>query len=212
MLVAFIFVTHLASLALAIVGIVRSGERPQVLLYAFVFEYLLRIASVHAGGRLIVALSSRPMPAQATYPLAEEGSGRPMGIPSYFVVLAFLGFLVFVLGNVNSEHELEVDPGIFLQDIGWAAALALLYWVQALVSKSLVIDPDAAVEINLGYNSRDLTILALATLTAGIVVVVRQSMKLPETGWTVLAPLLTLRFLFDVLHDYKLTAARPKPP
>jgi hypothetical protein len=105
---------------------------------------------------------------------------------------------VFILGNVNANHELDLDAGIFLHDLAWGVALALLYWFQSLASKNLLIDPEASREVNFGYNTRDVTILAFATLTAGAVVVVRQMLKLPASGWAVLGPLLAFRFLYDV--------------
>ena len=49
-----------------------------------------------------------------------------------------------------------------------------------------------------GYNTRELTILAVSVLVAGLVVVVRQANDLPASGWTVLGPLFAFRFLYDL--------------
>lgn len=64
--------------------------------------------------------------------------------------------------------------------------------------------PKAPPETNFGYNTRELTVLAFAVLTAGAVVVLRQSMDLPATGWTVLAPLLAWRALYDLFATLEL--------
>jgi hypothetical protein len=66
-----------------------------------------------------------------------------------------------------------------------------------LATRTIVVDPNAAPEINFGYNTREVTVLAFAVLTAGAVVVVRQGMELPPSGWAVLGPLLAWRAIFD---------------
>jgi hypothetical protein len=38
--ILYLLLVNLAGLALTIAGIVRSGDRPQVLLYAFILDYL----------------------------------------------------------------------------------------------------------------------------------------------------------------------------
>ena len=50
----------------------------------------------------------------------------------------------------------------------------------------------------IGYNARDLVILAFAVLTAGSAVAARQMSGRNGSGWVVLAPLLVVRFFFDV--------------
>jgi uncharacterized membrane protein YhaH (DUF805 family) len=76
--------------------------------------------------------------------------------------------------------------------------LAIVYWVQSLLSRTTVIDPRAPWDVNVGYNTREITILALAVLFAGTVVVVRQANDLPASGWTVLGPLFVFRFVYDL--------------
>jgi hypothetical protein len=52
--------------------------------------------------------------------------------------------------------------------------------------------------ISIGYNTREVTVLAFATLTAGLVVVIRQAKGFSSSGWVVLGPLLAFRFLLDL--------------
>jgi hypothetical protein len=52
------------------------------------------------------------------------------------------------------------------------------------------------------------TILAFATLTAGAVVVVRQTNGLAASGWAILGPLLAFRFLYDLFAGLQLAKAR----
>jgi hypothetical protein len=50
-----IVVVNLVGLALAFVGIVRSGERTTVLVYAFILEFLLRLVTIQAMQRALKA-------------------------------------------------------------------------------------------------------------------------------------------------------------
>ena len=131
-------------------------------------------------------------------PIRSEGSRQPAGAGAYLFTVTFLAFLAVVLGNVNAERVLELDAARFEQDLQWASGLALVYWVQSLFARTTVIDPKASREVNVGYNTRELTILAVSVLVAGMVVVVRQANHLPASGWTVLGPLFAFRFLYDL--------------
>jgi hypothetical protein len=209
---------HLAGLALTIAGVIRAGNRPQVLIYAFILEYALRLATVFAvtralardGGSLLTRLAPLvcrlPAAAAKSQPIRYEGSQQTAGPAAYAFTVAFLAFLAFVLGNVNADRELDLDLARFEDDLQWAAGLAIVYWVQSLLSRTTVIDPRAPWDVNVGYNTREITILALAVLFAGTVVVVRQANDLPASGWTVLGPLFVFRFVYD------LYAALPHEP
>jgi hypothetical protein len=63
-----------------------------------------------------------------------------------------------------------------------------------------VIDPAAGWAVNAGYNTRRISILALAILFAGTVVVARQALDLPASGWVLLGPLFAVRFVFDLFE------------
>jgi hypothetical protein len=210
MITLYIVAVHLASLSLAVAGVIRGGDRAQVLVYAFILECALRLATVFAVSRALAArdgsLLARlapvfcrlPAGAAESQPIRYEGTQQTAGPGAYFFTVAFLAFLAFVLGNVNADHELELDLTLFEADLQWASALAIVYWGQSLLSRTTVIDPRARWVVNLGYNTREITLLALAVLLAGMVVVVRQANDLPASGWAVLGPLFVLRFVYDV--------------
>ena len=113
--VLYILAVNLAGLALTIWGIVRSGDRAQVLVYAFILDYCLRLATIYlitvAGfPRALIPLVSSPPPAgQQSYPIRVEGSDKPVGPAGYVVVVLVFGFFAFMLVNVNAEKELELD-------------------------------------------------------------------------------------------------------
>lgn len=218
----YLLTVNLAGLALTVWGIVRSGDRPQVLLYAFILDYCLRLATISVATMaaqeegpswlkaLVPLVTSRPARGQQSYPLAEESTKKPIEPWGYLIVVAMLGALAFVLANVNADHELDLDGATFTRDMGWAIRLAVVYWLQSLLAGTTVIDPAAPREINFGYNTREVTILAFATLTAGMVVVVRQSRGLAASGWVLLGPLLAFRFIYDLSAGLQLAKARSR--
>jgi hypothetical protein len=204
-----VLVVHGVGLALTVLGIVRSGERPQVLVYAFVLDYMLRLITIRlmlrtrAGGTSgpaagVAYLTTTPAPGESSFPLRDEDTRQLVGFSTYVVIVLFFGTLAFVLANVNARHKVDVEAAMLVRDVCWAGALALTYWVQGLMSRTIVIDPSASVETNLGYNTRDLTLLAFAVMGAGAVVVSRQIAGSTSSGWVVLGPLLLFRFLFDL--------------
>ena len=202
---------NLAVLAGAVFGVMRSGQRPQVLLYAFIVDYVLRLLTIEtltgalrddgrAWLRRLVPLLSSPPTAEgpASHPFVDEQTKRPVGLGGYVVVTAFLAVMTFILSHVTARHDVEIDLPTFVNDVRWAAALGVVYWVQCLASRAIVIDPAASREINYGFGSRDLIVFMLAILTAAGVVALRQASGRPPTGWVVLGPLLAFRFVFDL--------------
>jgi hypothetical protein len=203
-----LFVVLGVGLALTVLGIVWSGERTQVLVYAFILDYVLRLITIRlmlptlAGGPPALAvglahLTTTPAPGEPSHPLTDEDTGQPVAFSAYIVIVLFLGTLTFVLANVNAQHQLDVDVAAVVRDLRWAGALAVKYWVEGLMTRTIVIDPAASAATNLGYNRRDLTLLTFAVLAAGSVVVTRQMARSASSGWVVLGPLLLFRFLFD---------------
>jgi hypothetical protein len=201
---------HAAGLALTIFTIVRSGDRPQVLLYAFILDYCFRLATIYVltrhGPALAPHLSSRPTPDDRPAPLRYEGSKAAVGWSGYAALMLFFSGLAFVLANVNQHHEVDVDVATVLEDARWSLRLAAIYWVEGIVARTTVLDPGAPIEVNLGYNTREVVVLAFATLTAGVVVMVRQANGLNRSGWVLLGPLLAFRSLFDLMAARRLRA------
>ena len=101
-----------------------------------------------------------PPVATESQPIRYEGSQQTAGPGAYVFTVGFLAFLAFVLGNVNADRELDLDLARVEDDLRWAAALAIVYWVQSLLSRTTVIDPRARWDVNAGYNTREITILA----------------------------------------------------
>jgi hypothetical protein len=215
-----IILVNLIGLAFVIFGIVLSGTRPQALLYAFILNYLAQLLTLEAMMRVhrrtasprvravLERLSRRPEPGRESYPVTEESTGRPARIGGYLVVAAVFALFGFMAANVNAERELDLEAATLGHDLSWACFLTSVYWGQGLILRWLVIDFRAAREVNYGYNTADVAVLALGVLTAGAVVVVRQQLERGPSGWVVLGPLLAWRTLYDISAGVMLAKRR----
>jgi len=219
MTVLRLLLVNLIGLAFVVVSLARSGQRAQVLVYAFIlgsFAQLFTVRAmlaVHHGSRspgakaLVSWLSSRPEAGRRSYPVTHEGSNQLAGFGGYVFVMLAMTFFAFMLVNVNADRELDLDPGMFASDLVWALAVASTYWLMDLASRAIVIDFSAPATTNYGYNTRDLGVIALAVLTSGAVVVIRQGMGIGASGWVVLGPLLAWRALYDIFAGVMLAKA-----
>jgi hypothetical protein len=208
--IGFIFVSHLFSLAFAIYSTRTSGVQVEVLLYAFIVDYLLRLWTIqsiyvemrnrHQSWIAAVApfISRRPAPHETSQPVRDGENGPPARIGTYLIVMAVLSAFAFMLANVGADRELHVDPLDTVDAVSWAIAIGAVYWVNSLLNRVIVIDVRQTLAQNLGYNTREVTVLAMAVLTAGLIVAIRQNMDLGSTGWTVMGPLLGYRFLYEL--------------
>jgi hypothetical protein len=207
--VAFIVLSHAASLAFAVYTTQRSGVRTQVLLYAFIIDYILRLSSIrplyfwsrsdrHWVRAAASALSRRPARGETAEPLVEQNSGRHLGLWGHLGLMALLSFFAFVLANVDADRQLGSDFATVLDDLDWAMAVGVTYWVNALVTRIVVIDPAQPPTKSFGYNTRELGILAVAVLVGGVVVAVRQMNGYQASAWSVMGPLLAIRTIGDL--------------
>lgn len=211
MYVAFLVASHLLALGLAVYTTRSSGVPVEVLLYAFLIDYVLRLGSLqllhtamasprHSWLRTVAPLvTRRPAPGQPSHPVREgHHAGPPARMRAYFLVISAVAFFAFVLMHVNADKQLDLRPHAGAGDLLWALVIGSIYWINSLLTRTIVIHPAEPVTRNLGYNSKETTILTLAVITGGAVVAVRQEMGLGASGWTVMGPLLFFRFLYDL--------------
>ena len=208
--VAFIFASHLLSLALAVYTTRTSGVPVVILFYAFIIEYVFRLVTIqvlHAdlsrSRGLVHAIaphiSRRPRPGQQSHPVRDGEGGPPGSFLQYLIPMVVCGFFAFMLMHVNSpDGELAITADAGVRYLGWAVLIGAIYWLNSLLTRTIVIHPGEPLTQNFGYNSNEVAILAFAVLTGAVVVVVRQNMGVPASGWTVMGPMLFFRFLFDL--------------
>ena len=88
------FIVHAVGLALTVLGIVRSGERPPVLVYQFILAYALRLVTIRVMQQAlarnnagltasVTSLSTTPARGEFSSPLRDEVSHRLGGFPTY---------------------------------------------------------------------------------------------------------------------------------
>jgi hypothetical protein len=207
--VAFVVASHLAGLAFAVWSTRTGGVPVPVLLYAFFFDATLRLATVpilHAALttelRVVRAVASalirRPRDGEVSDPVRESEDGPPAGPGVHLLVMAVLGGFAFMMANVDADGQWATGPPDVLRDVAWATMIGGIYWGNSLMTRTLTIHPARSVPHNLGYNTREMSILALAVLAGGAVVVARQSMGLDASAWAVMGPLLAFRALYDM--------------
>ena len=155
--ITFIVLSHAASLAFAVYTTQRSGVRTQVLLYAFLIDYILRLSSIRPlylwsrsdrswARAAASALSRRPARGEKPEPLVEQNSGRFLGLWGHLGLMALLSYFAFVLANVDADRQLGSDLATVLDDLDWAIVVGITYWVNALVTRIIVIDPSRAAD------------------------------------------------------------------
>lgn len=71
-------------------------------------------------------------------------------------------------------------------------------WVNALLTRIIVIDPGRPPTKSFGYNTRELGMLATAVLVGGVVAAVRQMNGYQASAWSVMGPLLAIRTMGDL--------------
>jgi len=209
----FVITVNLITLVLTVGAILLSDVHPRTLIYAFILAFLGQLILVHLmmavhvvsrGGPmalLMERLSRRPWHGEKSNVLKAEGSTTPLGLGGYLVLIAGISFLALVFTHVNPQRELDFSWKVFGDEIAWAMILAVVYLIQDLFSRSIVIDFKASIEVNMGYNNQETWILGCASLMAGVVVIIRQAAGLSPSGWVLLAPLVVLRHWADLHHD-----------
>lgn len=218
-----IVLSHVAALALAVYTMRTSGVRTEVLLYAFIIDYVLRLFTVRtfhiwlqpdSGDRLhaiATFLSRRPAKGQKPERFRDSNTGRPLGFAGYLVFMAMLLYFAFVLASVGGEGQFERPRANVLGDMNAAMTIAAIYWLNALVTRELVIHPNQSLIDNLGYNNRVIGLLAASILLGCVVFVVRKNMGYPASAWTVMGPLLVLRTIIDLRARLRHASPRTRP-
>ena len=123
-----------------------------------------------------------------------------------------MSYFAFVLANVDADRQLGSDLATVLDDLDWAIVVGVTYWVNALVTRVIVIDPGPTADEEFRIqHARAQNVLAVAVLVGGAVVVVRQTNGYDASAWSVMGPLLAIRAMGD-LHARLKGASRYTPP
>jgi hypothetical protein len=123
---------------------------------------------------------------------------KATGLAGYALIMVMLFYFAFALANVDAEGQYGSTRAAMLNDLNAAIMIAAIYWVNALLTRSLVINPNQSLIDNLGYNNQVIGLLAVSILVGSGVFLVRKNMGYPASAWTVMSPLLVLRTIIDL--------------
>lgn len=205
--------SHALAVTAVTASVLLSGESPRIAIYGYYFHcvYLLLTAGacarLHASGNpalqaLAQRLSRPPHPRQQSRPLVEEVSGKALNLLGYVGVLLVLFGFTFALVNVK-DQELSTPAPVIFAELQWSLLVALIWWVQDLFDRRVVMCFDAPVTTNLGYNAQGAPVGAFTVLTGGI------ASALVASPWPCLVMLLLFKHLHELVADVRCPALAP---
>jgi hypothetical protein len=135
-------------------------------------------------------------------PLREGSeSGPAASLYAYFMVMAFTGYIGFILTHSVNSSRLDVTFWQALAEMGAAAALALIWWVQDLANGAIVADLRRDLKYNLGFNSHEASISVFTVLTGAGILVVAEMLGYNRNPWQTIGPLLFFKWSWGVWAD-----------
>lgn len=204
-----VLASHLVSAAIMLALLVHAGESPRIFIYGLFFNYLYRLltlrglVALHASGGtrarwLAAALSRPPHPARPPYPVTvtDERGTRPGGLGAYLAVLVICAFFTFVLVNVKDE-KIATAYAVIADELLAGFLAAGLWWLLDLVDRRTTVRFGQPLWVNFGYNSSEATLLAVTTLTGGVVSAIMAS------PWPYFIVLVAFKTWFDVWDESK---------
>jgi hypothetical protein len=135
----------------------------------------------------------RPHPDRLSLPIMvtagnTTGPGKLWG---YLVLMAGLFMFTFIEVN-TADGKIATQPADILNEVGWAVGIALIWWLQDLYDRRIIMNFSEPLTANLGYNSAEAGIVALTVLTGGI-----------GGAWPYLAMLLFFKHINALNEDVK---------
>ena len=211
-------ISHVAAFVFSVLLTIVSGQNPRVLLYAFAISLLFRFLTIwllsanvdYSSGfqRLVRKITRLPEPGERSRPYRNEKTGEKAGPATYLTGIFTLMFMLGVVISFASGPKF-LDKHLFLPEIFWASVIALVYWVDDLSSRSIILVPDQPVPVNFGYNTRGLNFLMAAIFISAFVMMMvlfvlilfideRSPYIRPVLEWTIFITLALIRFIADL--------------
>lgn len=203
------YLVHAFWTAVMVASVLWSGEHPGTLYFAYLFNYLYRVLvlcllSLGTGESLLVRLlSRRPVVLDVHMPIQDQKRGGAAAQPwAYLLLILFLGYVGFILAHSISTTELDIDFRGVVEEFAAASWLALIWLLQDLTGKRLVMEPGKPISHNLGYNAGETALMALAVLTgAFLLAVVEGIFGGDRNPWLIVGTLLFYKWLWGVWED-----------
>jgi hypothetical protein len=206
-----------------------SGQNPRILLYAQAISLLYRFISIGLLAAIcerrtypsgfIARLSREPLPGERSRPYRDQRRGDLAGIGTYLVVILTIIFMLVVLFQMTGARGF-LDAKDLAGELSWAGLIAVIYWIDDLLSKQFVLAPGKSRAINLGYNVAGLNFLLAAIFISAIVILVVHAFtgiflaRWPDylsvaLSWMVFLMLSLVRFVADAFNLVKKRAELP---
>jgi hypothetical protein len=212
---------HVCTYFLSFAMTIWSGENPRILIYAHGFSTLYRLIAVWmvalavdkngSKGSLGERFTREPKKWEQSKPWQDNRTRAPAGITTYIVVVFTLLFTVGVVLCMGSGAEF-LSRKVLIPEVSWAIFIALIYIVDDLASKQLVVSSNKPLPINLGYNVGGLNFLIAAVFISAFLLVTTINITVWFFGndhpiifveWLILIILSTIRLFYDILWREK---------
>ncbi|OFZ94486.1 MAG: hypothetical protein A2Z64_10200 [Betaproteobacteria bacterium RIFCSPLOWO2_02_67_12] len=212
-----VLLSHLASLAVMLGVMLKTGESPRIFVYGLFFNYLYRLltlrglAALHDSGsargrRLARALSRPPHPARPPFPImvGDGADAKPGGFAAYLFVLAVFAWFTFATINVR-DHEIATPLRVIADELLLGLLAGGLWWLLDLADRRITLRFGEPLWTNLGYNSLETTLVAVTVLTGGIASAVM------ESPWPYFLTLIAFKTWFGVWDETKFPRGEHPP-
>lgn len=212
-----VLLSHVASVAIMLALMVKTGESPRIFVYGLFFNYLYRLLTLrglialHASGtaqgrRLARALSRPPHATQPPFPImvGDGADAKPGGFTAYLFVLAVFAWFTFATINAR-DHEIGTPLGVIADEVMHGILAGGLWWLLDLVDRRITLRFGEPLWTNLGYNSLETTLVAVTVLTGGIASAVL------ETPWPYFLTLVAFKTWFDVWGEARFPRGEHPP-
>ena len=203
-----IWLGRLVTLGVVVWSLWYFEANPRVLLFAFILITVAQVVQV----KLFYSLARSPRfrsfvisrtrnPTKAESEWAENYvklQNAATNLPQVLMMIGILTLFAFMLSHVDQHKELDFDFATFAGEMTFALGLTALYIIESLVLGETVMDLDRPPSVNLHYESRRITALALAVLMAGAGIAYLQSTGQGTSPWVIIGPLLVMKYAFDI--------------
>lgn len=199
-----------ASLVLVVGLVLYSGQNPRVVVYSIFFESVFRLLTlelfirVHEGRALpllkphLGRLTSTPLRGQLSLAWTDESSGKEVTLGGYlFWLILVSAAFGFPMLHVDRHGELDITFAVFAREFVWGLGLAMIYWVEDLVGRQIIVKFSLPRGENFGYNAFGFTAVVLAVLIGGTGIAFYPRSWGDPTPWLFCIPLLVFRHLLN---------------
>lgn len=214
-------VPHVVALIATLLLVLLTDQNPRVLVYALAFSLLYRFITVTVlssaamssnRGSRVCLLSREPADGERSRAYRDQRTGRKAGLAAYISGMLGVFMMLAVTFEMTSASGIA-HPGVMVADLKWGALLGLIYLIDDLWSRQIIIAPGQPVPVNLGYNVSGLNFLIAAIfISAFLFALVMVVLSVISTDisytrismfeWIVFVILVIIRCVYDINRNF----------